>query len=441
MSEDRCQFLIARDGKNYCKLATELARTDCEVEHPSICETCKKAVNPQSPESSVVQSLAKRSSSSYESEQLLAARERLGPGVGTEVHKMIPKFLEQPGCKCKDMARKMNLWGVEGCERNRKTIVDHLVKKAHEVGFFSWIPKSGIRMVADRMLSSAIARVKAQQQTNTNKWFCAVATAPRKISTLSTCLESMELAGWEPYVFAEPGSEQPPARFRDNTINHAERKGVWHNWLYSLRYALDNSDANVIMTVQDDSLFHPDSKLFAERILWPSPHTGFVSLYTPKHYSIVPKFKTKQRPFGINRVHTRSLWGSCALIWPRQVVETIVDHPFCEEWYGAPTKTKEHWERIKKQRMEEPWRIQNSDTAQGKLMNRLKKEMWFVDPSPVQHISLTSATGHGGNKGRRNCGRCANWSEDLFSQVPLEFNGEEPTIYKHEDLVKDSTVE
>ena len=42
MSEDRCQFLIARDGKNYCKLATELARTECEVEHPSICETCKK---------------------------------------------------------------------------------------------------------------------------------------------------------------------------------------------------------------------------------------------------------------------------------------------------------------------------------------------------------------------------------------------------------------
>ena len=89
MSEERCKFLIGRDGKNFCQLATELAKTDCEVEHPSICETCKKAVNPMTPESSVVQSLAKRSSSSYESEQLMAAQERLGPGVGTEVHKMI----------------------------------------------------------------------------------------------------------------------------------------------------------------------------------------------------------------------------------------------------------------------------------------------------------------------------------------------------------------
>ena len=58
-------------------------------------------------------------------------------------------------------------------------------------------------------------------------------------------------------------------------------------------------------------------------------------------------------------------------------------------------------------------------------MNRMSRSMWFADPSPVQHIATTSAIGHGGNKGRRNCGRCAKFSQSLHEQLPFVINGEE----------------
>jgi len=54
------------------------------------------------------------------------------------------------------------------------------------------------------------------------------------------------------------------------------------------------------------------------------------------------------------------------------------------------------------------------------------KSMWFMDPSPVQHIAEHSAMGHGGNKGRRNCGRCAKFSTPLKDQVPFHIQGIEP---------------
>ena len=91
---------------------------------------------------------------------------------------------------------------------------------------------------------------------------------------------------------------------------------------------------------------------------------------------------------------------------------------------------------MKKKRQKEPWRIQNSDTAIGKLMNRMERTMWFCDPSPVQHISLTSATGHGGNKGRRNCGRCASWEESLFDQIPISDQGREfDKFFRHDEII------
>jgi hypothetical protein len=53
------------------------------------------------------------------------------------------------------------------------------------------------------------------------------------------------------------------------------------------------------------------------------------------------------------------------------------------------------------------------------MVNSLKREMWFVDPSPVSHVARHSAIGHGGNLGRRNCYRCADHAIPLADQVPL----------------------
>ena len=212
------------------------------------------------------------------------------------------------------------------------------------------------------------------------KWSVMVTTAPRREPTLQICVDSLRDCGWEPTVLAEPESPTVDCL----TIHNEYKLGVWRNWVKSVRLALE-TDAEVIMTVQDDSLFHPESKIFTESIMWPANNCGFISLYTPKHYS----FDTKKnlKPPGVHKVITRSLWGACALVFPR--------------------------------RKDNPSLIANSDTAIGKLMNWNKYTMWFVDPSPVQHIARFSAIGHGGNEGRRNCYRPADHSLPLSYQVPV----------------------
>lgn len=359
-------------------------------------------------------------------------RDMLGPGPGTELHKIIPKFLASEGCGCRDMAKKMNFWGPDGCDAQREHIVDHLVKKGKDVKLFGWVPKKMIREVSDRMLTMAIERARSKETEN---WFVAVTTAPRRVPTVNTCLESLVLAGFSPYVFAEPNTNGLDIEaYGARLIQNEERKGVWHNWIHSARYAIENSDAEIIMTVQDDSLFHPDSKIFTESILWPAKDVGFVSLYTPKHYSFKPKNKLEERAPGVNRIYTKSLWGACALVWPRKVLEEVLQHDTTYTWLGAPTRTKSIWQKKKEERKNNPALIQNSDTAIGRIMNQMKRSMYFVDPSPVNHFAEHSAINHGGNRGRRNCHRCAQFEIPLQRQIPLMNNEQELFKISYQDI-------
>ena len=244
----------------------------------------------------------------------------------------------------------------------------------------------------------------------THKWAVMVTTAPRREPTLQICVDSLRDCGWEPTVLAEPESPIVDCL----TIHNEYKLGVWRNWVKSVRLALE-TDAEVIMTVQDDSLFHPESKIFTESIMWPANNCGFISLYTPKHYSFDTKKKLK--PPGVHKVITRSLWGACALVFPRRVLEHVIKSTLIDSWLGANPKSRNP--AVLKKRKDNPSLIANSDTAIGKLMNWNKYTMWFVDPSPVQHIARFSAIGHGGNEGRRNCYRPADHSLPLSYQVPL----------------------
>jgi hypothetical protein len=236
----------------------------------------------------------------------------------------------------------------------------------------------------------------------------AVTTAPRKDCTLAYCLASIESCGWNPIVFAEPGSTETDYK----TVWNDTRKGIWHNWLSSCRWCLENTSTDFILTVQDDSLFHPDSKFLVDAIDWPE-NCGFVSLYTPKHYS-VRRDGTLRSP-GINKIITRSLWGACALVWNRETLARVLDTPTCKHWLGA--KPKSGSASVVQNRKNNPSLVANSDTAIGKAINRLGLFMYFVDPSPVHHISQYSTISHGDNTGRRNCYRCADFDKPLISQV------------------------
>lgn len=339
---------------------------------------------------------------------------------GIELEKIIPKFFKSDECGCIEYARKMDRWGIVGCERRFDEIVQYLCEQAktHRITKHFGVVN---QMVATAWTREAIDNARAAARVDDNgNWFVAITTAPRKGCTLQQTVDSVRWAGWEPTVFAEPGSTVTDA----DTITHDERHGVWRNWIASARYALDHTEANVIMTVQDDCAFHPDSRSFTESVLWPSDDCAFVSLYTPRHYTRTKAGRT--RPRGVNRIVTQSLWGACALVWSRPTLERVLQSPTIASWRGlGPARKKdeamsayrdrrEKWYQIRK---DDASKIANSDTAIGVICNSLKLSMWFVDPSPVRHIAAHSSIGHGGNTGNRNCLRCADHRFPLAEQV------------------------
>lgn len=412
-----------QDPIKHCQIASNISGSVCKVSD-SLCNSCLSMTSPKTELSPIVQLMV---DSAKKEGQIISETEEsdelIGHGPGTQLKKMIPEFLESPSCSCRDFAKKMNIWGPDLCEERRERIVDRLVKESKKRPMFGWVPSSMTRMVADRMLTSAINRARLDIDSVAKDWFVAVTTAPRPEPTVRTCLDSLTIAGFRPHVFAEPGSEPLGNAYSDRMIVNQERLGVWRNWVNSVRYALENSDSEIIMTVQDDCIFHPDSRTFTESFLWPSTDVGFVSLYTPRKYTIRPRYKTSKRAKGINKVVTKSLWGACALVFPRKVAEEMMQHKLIETWAGASIRTKSAWPKKRAERLANPWMIQNSDTAIGKIMNSMKKSMHFVDPSPVNHFATTSACGHGGNGGNRNCLRCAKFSQPLADQVPLQRNG------------------
>jgi hypothetical protein len=241
-------------------------------------------------------------------------------------------------------------------------------------------------------------------------WTCIVNTAPRKQPTLAKCLGSLAAAGWEPVVFAEPGSVMT----EHATHWNGQRLGVWQNWLKACRWALDETSADLILTAQDDIRIHPDSKAFIESIDWPK-NAAFVSLYTPKHYTI-RTWDGTFRPRGVNAIKTRSLWGACAIVWRREQLAKVLQHKIAHRWNGVPPRSSSR-ESVMQARRDNPALIANSDTAIGRICNAMRLKMYFVDPSPAEHIAIHSAIGHGGNRGRRNAIRIADPSQPLWPQV------------------------
>lgn len=251
-------------------------------------------------------------------------------------------------------------------------------------------------------------------QPRDRDWAVVMTTSPRKDPTIEQSVASIKAAGWNPVVFAEPDSiHLPNTRY----VANSAKLGAWFNWLQSVKWALKNTIAEYIMTVQDDSLFHPESKCFVESVMWPSHNIGFLSLYTAAHYSA--DLSGNPKPYGLNKLNTTALWGACALVFPRHVLQTMLDHPVLQNWKGIAPKDMDEAARanFEKRREEAPQAINNVDSAIGKILNSLHLDMYVIDPSPVTHIATHSALSHGSNTGKRNCGRCADHSLPLSQQV------------------------
>ena len=88
--------------------------------------------------------------------------------VGTELTALIPDWAVQfkGGCGCRDVAKKMDKWGLRGCELHRKYIVNHLMKQSDKlIPILRGLPEALRRAVATRLLNKAMrnARKAAEQ--------------------------------------------------------------------------------------------------------------------------------------------------------------------------------------------------------------------------------------------------------------------------------------
>lgn len=344
-------------------------------------------------------------------------------GPGTELKKLIswfpiPKARKDKCGRCKSLELKMNAWGPSKCEAKRTYIRRKLIINAKRMG----VPSS--EFILDMLITRAICNVRPVLKPviqHDKRWSVAVTTAPRKDCNLLQCIESIRRCGWEPVVFAEPGSTPTDCV----TFWNETRKGVWHNWRAASEWCLAQQ-TEFVMTVQDDSIFHPDTRDFANKILWPPVGSvGYVSFYTPQHYQQWQD--GRQRPFGVYPVNTNSVWGAMALTFPPAVLRQLLDHPRALSWLGAKPswrtgESKEQYqaryEAMKETRIREPWLIQNSDTAIGIILRKfLKKKLVYISPSPVDHCSKYSSIGHGGNAGKRNAIYIADPARPLYPQV------------------------
>lgn len=284
------------------------------------------------------------------------------------------------------------------------------------------------------------------------KWVVGVTTAPREGSTLERCLNSLVANGWQPIVFAEPGTDVSPAkRLGLRIVQWKDKKGCWGNWLTMCRELLaHHPDADVFLTVQDDTVFHPQARAFAEANgVFPAPAetVGFFSFYSARHYqnryhvyrpngSMVGNYPSVQtaRSKAINekkypgrqikevrlkvgpaKLNTQSFWGACAMAFPRESLRKIINHRIAIEWRGFNDK-------------QEGAEIRNSDTAIGRICNALNLGMWVWNPSLSHHVAKHSTIGHGDNSGQRN----ASW----ISKNPWEdaVPTHELRFVKHDDM-------
>ena len=84
--------------------------------------------------------------------------------VGTELAKLIPKWALQfnGSCNCKDMEKKMNRWGVDGCVVRKDHIIAHLMEQSdHLIPAFKFIPAAVKKVAATRLLKNAINNARA----------------------------------------------------------------------------------------------------------------------------------------------------------------------------------------------------------------------------------------------------------------------------------------
>lgn len=90
-------------------------------------------------------------------------------GPGTELGELIPAWLasQKKGCGCRDWARLMDRWGIDGCRRQRSIIIDRLLRQSVTLPIaLRAIPEAAKRIGAGLLVDQAIANAARKEATS-----------------------------------------------------------------------------------------------------------------------------------------------------------------------------------------------------------------------------------------------------------------------------------
>lgn len=251
---------------------------------------------------------------------------------------------------------------------------------------------------------------------------CFVTTAPRPENYLpQTCISLFD-AGFDPVIFAEPKSPIPQ-EFSTRTTFNSTMLGAWHNWKSAVTQILSWSDADYFLSCQDDITVHPEAKKFCFEFIerYKAKEYGYLSLYTPTHYTITGG-EIQPKPPGVTEMGVPAAYGACCLLFPRKILEDMRKTSVWTNWLGVPAQ--ENPLGVYEERRANPQTIKHVDAAITRMLIELKLSLLYPIPSVCQHVGEHSALGHAraaiptdGSVSRRVAQRLVDYTKPLIPQI------------------------
>ena len=219
-----------------------------------------------------------------------------------------------------------------------------------------------IKTKSGRSINKGIGPVN-KKHGSVNTWAVGITVAPREEQYHTKTINSTMRTGWDsPTIFAEPETKISNLHEDLSIIRREEKYGAWKNFYNSLKELVDmNPVADAYVMIQDDVIFCRGVRVFLENVLWPDKNTGFVSVFTPSHYTESPAGFYKRNMGGV-------LWMAQTIIMPPESARGFLEHPIATGHTGD----------------------KNIDNRLGLWASRVSRPPYYFSPSLAQHIGVKS---------------------------------------------------
>lgn len=197
-------------------------------------------------------------------------------------------------------------------------------------------------------------------------WSVGVTTAPRRQSTLSTCVESLLASGWKnPHLFVDGQVDLEDSLRPICRKARPESIGAWPAWCNAVETLLED-DADTLLVIQDDTLFPyvESMRRYVESMLWPEDQPCLISLYTSTDDMQPGNFWRK--------LPNRWKFGALAFVIPADLARDIVESNQRGELNVVQGTA-------------------GIDTRIGCWAEQRNIPVWHPSPSLVQHIGQVSS--------------------------------------------------